>query len=76
MNKYNLDFLKDDIDTGLLKFKRVDIDTGLLKNKRVGMIRRTLKFRKNNIMGYDSFAEFRYLPQFKSFVVLRFGGFA
>ncbi len=31
MNNYNLDFLKN------------DLDTGLLKNKRVGMIRRTLK---------------------------------
>ena len=31
MNDYNLDFLKN------------DLDTGLLKNKRVGMIRRTLK---------------------------------
>lgn len=31
MNDYNLDFLKD------------DIDTGLLKNKRVGMNVRTLK---------------------------------
>ena len=29
---YNLDFLSE------------DIETGLLKNKRVGMIRRTLKF--------------------------------
>ncbi len=32
MNKYNLNFLSE------------DIQKGLLKNKRVGMIRRTLKF--------------------------------
>lgn len=31
MKEYNLDFLKD------------DLDSGLLKNKRVGMIRRTVR---------------------------------
>ena len=55
---YYLDFLKD------------DIKTGLLKNKRVGMIRRTMKFIAGRRV-----EEFIYLPQFKRFVVLRFGGF-
>ncbi len=57
MNNY-LDFLSE------------DIQTGLLKNMRVGMIRRTVAIR-----GGVVFDEFIYLPQFKGFVVLRFGGF-
>lgn len=47
-----------------------DIEVGLLKNKRVGMIRRTLKF--NGLIKFDGLV---YLPYFRSFVVLRFGGF-
>jgi len=59
---YNLDFLSE------------DIQNGLLKNNRVGMIRRTLKFRRNNFIGFDTFSEFRYLPMIKNFVVLNVRG--
>jgi len=37
MNNYNLDFLSDDIKTGLLKVRRV------------GMIRRTMKINKGKV---------------------------
>ncbi len=53
MNNYNLDFLKE------------DVETGILKARRVGMKVRTLKW-----IGGRRFEEFRYLPQFKEFVVL------
>ncbi len=52
-----------------LNFLDEDIKVGLLKNKRVGMIRRTVRIR-----GGVVFDELIYLPQFKGFVVLRFGG--
>jgi hypothetical protein len=51
-------------------FLKDDIEVGLLKLKRVGMIRRTLTF-KNSV----KFEELVYLPYFRSFVVLKFGGF-
>jgi len=54
---YNLDFLKN------------DIETGLLINKRVGMIRRSVK-----IKGGVVFDDLIYLPQFKTFQVLRVKG--
>lgn len=53
MSNYNINFLSD------------DLERGLLKNKRVGMIRRTVR-----IKGGVVFDEFRFLPQFKEFVVL------
>jgi len=53
-----------------LNFLIEDIDNGLLKLKRVGMIRRSVKIVKGVV--YD---ELIYLPQFKEFIVLKFGGF-
>ena len=57
MSNYNMDFLSD------------DIQNGLLKNKRVGMIRRSVK-----IKGGVVFDDLIYLPQFKTFQVLRVKG--
>ena len=53
-----------------VNFLSEDIERGLLLNKRVGMIRRTLSFK-----GGVKFEELVYLPLFKGFVVLKFGGF-
>lgn len=53
-----------------LDFLSEDVKVGMLKLGRVGMIRRTLSF-KDGVM----FEELVYLPYFKGFVVLKFGGF-
>ena len=54
----------------MLSFLVDDLEVGLLKLRRVGMIRRTLKFN-----GLVKFEELVYLPFFRGFVALKFGGF-
>ncbi len=55
---YNLDFLKD------------DIDTGLLKNKRVGMIRRTIKIKVIDKKRYTMFEDRCYFPECDNLVLI------
>ena len=57
-----------------IEFLRDDIEVGLMKNKRVGMKRRTIKIKVLDKGRYKVFEDFVYLPLVKEFVVLRLGG--